>query len=586
MTRLIELTRDGLVRALGLGCQVDARAARRDANRFVEAVLKDSRGLPVVQAEVHRLWQDHIDRCFAAGAFCGILAPWGHGKTEQAIVARALKLIGDDPDVRIKILCNTDDNATARVAAIGRYIIDDPDYHAVYPHVVPAPGRSWSRTALTVAHRSRAKDPTLEAHGIGAGGIGGRCDVLLVDDPVDLRNAVQQPAARRQVAESFRNVWLSRLEPGGRLIYIATRWHDADLTGELMANAAFKFLEMRIAEDFATIETNDPFGMIPKHIHHRGHREGTEYTEKTKSKNYCHSERSEESGTRAFSACNPDPSLALRMTEKKTLDDAEQCTWKNKEESVYERPAAQGHTYRIPLWRAHWDEAALRKRCEQIGRRAFDRGFRQQPLSDDEMLFQRAHIEAAYDYTLTSRDLAPNDWITYAGVDLAGTDRPGNVIFVLGVAPDGTRVPLEIQAGGWTSPETARRIVEMNRRWRPQIIAVENNAYQQSLLDWMSLLDVRDVPVRPFTTGAAKSHLAIGLPSLAVEFERGAWRIPMGLRHHEESCDCATCAWIQEMLTYPLGRSSDRLMACWFAREAARAAATGTINFCKLPDVF
>ena len=40
------------------------------------------------------------------------------------------------------------------------------------------------------------------------------------------------------------------------------------------------------------------------------------------------------------------------------------------------------------------------------------------------------------------------------------------------------------------------------------------------------------------------------------------------------------------MLNYPLGKSTDILMASWFAREAARAANAGTIHFGKLPDLY
>ena len=60
----------------------------------------------------------------------------------------------------------------------------------------------------------------------------------------------------------------------------------------------------------------------------------------------------------------------------------------------------------------------------------------------------------------------------------------------------------------------------------------------------------------------------------------------MGLRGHPAACNCWTCEWISEMLHYPLGKSTDLLMASWFAREAARAASAGTIHFGTLPDLF
>jgi hypothetical protein len=76
-------------------------------------------GRRIKQGQLHKEIQWHIDECRRRGLkYCGILAPWGHGKTEQVVIGRALSFLGENRNYRIQIICNTDENAKARVAAI------------------------------------------------------------------------------------------------------------------------------------------------------------------------------------------------------------------------------------------------------------------------------------------------------------------------------------------------------------------------------------------------------------------------------------------------------------------------------------
>lgn len=220
-------------------------------------MLKDEKGRPTKQSEIHKEIQQHISECYKRSLKCGILAPWGHGKTEQ-IIARALDIIRQDKNVRIFMVCNSDDNAKARVNSVKQYIEEDSEYHSIAPEVKPAQKTEWTKHRLIVERKSKIKDATIEAWGITSAGIGGRCDVLICDDPVDLRNAILQPAMRQQVKDSFRNVWMSRISPNGFLIYIATIWHQDDLTSELLKNENYCFLIIKIAEDFSCLECESP----------------------------------------------------------------------------------------------------------------------------------------------------------------------------------------------------------------------------------------------------------------------------------------------------------------------------------------
>lgn len=228
-------------------------------NAFCEYVGKDSKGQRIVQGIIHEEIHQHIDYCTANNIKnCGILAPWGHGKTEQ-VIFRVLQWIGQDVNKRIQYICNTDSNATARVTTVKRYIEQDKEYHATFPWVKPAQGEDWGKHKIVVQRTSLAKDGTLEAWGITSSGTGSRADIQVFDDPVDLRNTILNPAMRLQVSHAFKNVWQSRLVPRGFRVYVATVWHEADLTHEIMKSAEWCFLKMAISADFTCIECESPY---------------------------------------------------------------------------------------------------------------------------------------------------------------------------------------------------------------------------------------------------------------------------------------------------------------------------------------
>lgn len=228
--------------------------AKDNFNVFMELVWKDSKtGKGVKQGTIHRLWYDHIQYCFRNKLYAGILAPWGHGKTEN-MLGYILRLIGENPAVRIKLVTNSDPNSVARVQTIAQYISDDEDYKAVYPYIKPARKLDWTKHKIIVDRPTKSKDGTVEAYGITSSGMGGRADFLLFDDPVDHRNAIANPALRPKVKEDFWNTWMSRRDDDTGVVYIATVWHQDDLTHELVENPLFCFLHLRVNEDLTAYE--------------------------------------------------------------------------------------------------------------------------------------------------------------------------------------------------------------------------------------------------------------------------------------------------------------------------------------------
>lgn len=233
----------------------------------------------------------------------------------------------------------------------------------------------------------------------------------------------------------------------------------------------------------------------------------------------------------------------------------------------------------IPVWEAHWSTERLREE-EQSNPRSFRRGFRQESFSDDERMFPS--FETCFTPGIVVGEIARRGWPTFAGVDLAGDKRPGNVIVVVAVDPSTQRrYPLEVLVGAWKSPETAAQLAGVHARHPSlRVIMVENNGYQQSIVDW-----IKQTPgdnsywylVESYTTGfASKVNPVFGLPGLEIEFKNKAWVIPSSeFEGHPAYCRCGWCVWKNEVHDYPMGASTDTVMATHFAREAISKWGTG-----------
>lgn len=231
----------------------EAAEARHNVNVFGEFVIRDESGDPIRQSHIHASMHAHVDWCQERGLFCGIAAPWGHGKTEQIVVLRVLRMLGERPNLRIKVVCNTADNAMIRVDTIGKYIEESKELHLVYPELQRDPKGDWSKHRLVVKRKSRSKDASVEGWGLFSGGIGGRADVFVFDDVCDMKDIVE-PTIRDKRDQFLHNTWLSRLKPGGQVIYIATAWHDKDLTHRLLRNPRWSFLWMAVSSDYRAID--------------------------------------------------------------------------------------------------------------------------------------------------------------------------------------------------------------------------------------------------------------------------------------------------------------------------------------------
>jgi hypothetical protein len=230
-----------------------------------------------------------------------------------------------------------------------------------------------------------------------------------------------------------------------------------------------------------------------------------------------------------------------------------------------------------PSWPSRWSLERISQKRDELGPLEFARQMLCQARDDAEARFKREWIEVCLRRG-NGRQLQqalvaiPPGCGVYTGVDLAIQQHSGadlTVFFTILVHPNGDREVLNLESGRMAGPDIVQKIREIHHRYQG-IVFVENNAAQDFILQFTRYGSA--VPVRPFTTGRNKAHPEFGVESMAAEMAGGKWIIPNfnGKMHPEID------AWVNEMLYYdPRSHTGDRLMASWFAREAARQ---GTIR--------
>ena len=259
-----------------------------------------------------------------------------------------------------------------------------------------------------------------------------------------------------------------------------------------------------------------------------------------------------------------------------------------------------------PGWPSFWGPQALKEQHALIRDRAFQRGFRQKPQSDEDLIFP--HLTdpegAIFQYDKNWRTISDPEhenwteenkqnlfyvspeWPRYIGCDLSGKGRRGTVIFTLAISPVGIRHVLDIKIGSWgAGPEFVRQLQNVNDTiiLKPRRIFVENNALQEAVID-----NIREMggefggKVYPFRTGTNKMDPEIGLPGIDAQYEQKRWKI--GIPHKRNSpsypdkknptmCLCGICTLIRDASTLTaddLKETPDTVAAQFIAKEASR----------------
>jgi hypothetical protein len=221
------------------------RQARLNPNDFLELCFRTPTGEPLRQAAVHRELQAFL----SANSRALVELPRDHGKSVQ-VCARLVWELGQQPALRLKLVCATDQLAEERSRFLRDAISGNPLVRLVFPHLKPA--RPWSAKAFTLQRPANVIGPSVAAFGIGAGSTGARADLLVCDDVVDVRS-LHSRAERHRVKEYFHNNLMNLLEPDGRCWNLCTPWHGDDLNAQLKENAVFQLFRRAVGAHFEPV---------------------------------------------------------------------------------------------------------------------------------------------------------------------------------------------------------------------------------------------------------------------------------------------------------------------------------------------
>lgn len=157
-----------------------------------------------------------------------ITMPPRHGKSMLATRMFPGWFLGNEPTKSVIIASYGDDLATD----FGRYVrnaMQSGFYGHVFPHVSVSEDSSSQKRFHTNAGGA------LFAVGRGGTITGRGADLIVVDDMFKNREDANSPNTRRMVLDWYRSTLRTRLEPGGAIVMVNTRWHRDDLIGHLLS---------------------------------------------------------------------------------------------------------------------------------------------------------------------------------------------------------------------------------------------------------------------------------------------------------------------------------------------------------------
>jgi predicted phage terminase large subunit-like protein len=190
------------------------------------------------------------------GARIILTMPFRHGKSEFLSINTPIWFLEKWPEKYVMNLTYGAELATDFSARV-RDTFMNPDLH----HLL--------RTRLNNKKLRVDRFLTTSGGGLTAAGIGGPitgrgADLMLIDDYIKNHEEALSVAGHKKVFEWFKSTAYTRLEPGGSLIVLATRWDYKDLIARLITELPHENWKVINLPMFAMV--NDPLGRVPGEV--------------------------------------------------------------------------------------------------------------------------------------------------------------------------------------------------------------------------------------------------------------------------------------------------------------------------------
>ena len=219
---------------------------QNDFLSFVKHVWPD-----FVEGKHHKRIADKFNK-LASGEIKRLIInmPPRHTKSEFGSYLLPAWMVGKNPKLKIIQSTNTTE-LSVRFGRKAKALIDSPEYQKVF------------KTKLREDSQAAGKWETAQggeyyAAGVGSAITGRGADLLIIDDPHSEQDAMNAQALERTY-EWYTSGPRQRLQPGGSIIVIMTRWNEKDLTGRLLnAQKEVKADQWHVVEFPAIMPSGEP----------------------------------------------------------------------------------------------------------------------------------------------------------------------------------------------------------------------------------------------------------------------------------------------------------------------------------------
>jgi hypothetical protein len=455
-----------------------------------------------------------------------VMLPADHSKTTTMSMLGLFRLQRDQSQ-RGAVVSATQTQAEKVLRIVKDYIEGSWRLRAVAPNLMPSTrhGDPWTQTAIVVERPPGIKDPSLVALGMDGPIIGSRLDWIVVDDILTPENTLTQEQ-RQKTLKWFFTAVVSRLVKGGTIVVCNTAFHPEDLLHELRKRG-FPTLRMDVLGNVYVYGDTD-FGLEGK------------------------------PGADDLRDATPRDGPAIEAGALRLVGNDRE-------------PAG-----RRTLWPDRYDEERverdLRKNIQ------FNQLYLNLPRDDEQAMCKAEYVDRCKEVArLFGIDAMVSggpqfqdrrNAYTFTGVDLAvgrGEEHDFTSLTTIEVRQSGHRVVLDVDYGRWAGREIVQRIHRKQRDY-DSVVAVENNASQDFLLQWALDQNV-SLPIMPYTTGRSKAHPEYGIPGIFVQMANGAWAFP----NRGGVCHPNIQRLIDDCLYYvPSKHTGDVLMSLFIAHEIAK----------------
>jgi len=172
--------------------------------------------------------------------------PPRHTKSEFASYLLPSWFLGKYPEKKIIQTAHTAELATGFGRKV-RNLVSSENYQKVFDTKLSSDSKAAGRWNTNMGG-------DYFAIGVGGAVTGKGADLLIIDDPHSEQEAKQgNPAVFDNVYEWFTSGPRQRLQPGGAIIIVMTRWSKRDLTGQILKNAGKDGVDQWEIIDFPAI---------------------------------------------------------------------------------------------------------------------------------------------------------------------------------------------------------------------------------------------------------------------------------------------------------------------------------------------